>query len=170
MQFELTQDFPVGLDRLWAVLGRPDYIRDKYRSLGSTSLRILKFCADAGSISIELERRAPVARAKLPVWARVFSGEQQAMHHDTRWRRAGPERVDAELEIYALDLPVRAKGMGSVVELSPGHSRMTLHFEVTSTSPALKSGLARVFAQQVKHALRADHAFTLDYLRAGSHR
>jgi hypothetical protein len=48
-RFELTQDFPVGLDRLWAVLGRPDYIRDKYRSLGSTSLRILKFSADAGS-------------------------------------------------------------------------------------------------------------------------
>lgn len=169
MQFDLTQDFPVGLERLWSALGRPDYVEQKYRSLGSTSLRILKFSADAESIEVELDRQAPVARDRLPVWARVFSGKQQAMRHRTHWRRAGPGRVDAELDIRALGMPVSAQGTGSVVELSPRHSRMTLHFDVRSTSPALQSRVAQLFAQQVQHALQADHAFTLAYLRASAH-
>jgi len=168
LQFDLTRDVPVGLERLWTALDRADYIEQKYRSLGSTSLRILKFSADAESIEVELDRQAPVTQDELPTWARVFSGKQQTMRHHTRWRRASPDRVDAELDVCAMRMLVSAKGTSSVVELSPGHSRMTLHFDVGSTSPALKSSVAQVFARQVKHALQADHAFTLDYLRASS--
>ncbi len=168
MQFDLTQDFPVSLERLWTVLGRADYIEQKYRALGSTSLRILKFSADAESIEIELDRQAPVARDELPMWAHVLSGKQQTMRHHTRWRRAGFDRVDADVDICALDLPVSAKGTGSVVELSSEHSRLTLHFDVRSTAPAFGSTVAQLFARQVKHALQADHEFTLGYLRATS--
>lgn len=120
VQFDLTQDFPVGLERLWAALGRRDYIERKYLSLGSSSLRLLKFSADAQSIEVEIERQAPVARDELPVWARVLSGERQAMHHGTRWRRAGPDRIDVELDIQAAGLRVGAKGIGSVVEAPRG--------------------------------------------------
>lgn len=170
MQFDLTQDFPVGLERLWTALGSADYLEQKYRSLGSTSLRILRFSTDAKLIEVELDRRAPVARDKLPVWARVIPGTQQAkMHQHTRWRRTDPTRVDAEVNISALGVPVSARGTGLVVELSPGRSRMTLHFDVKSTLPGLKGSVAQVFAQQVVHALQADHAFTLDYLRGCAH-
>jgi hypothetical protein len=169
MQFDLTQDFPVGLERLWTALGDADYVEKKYRSLGSTSLRILKFSADAELIEVEVDRQAPVARDQLPLWARVLSGNEQAMHHHTRWRRAGLARVDAEVDISAPGIPVSARGAGSVVELSPAHSRMTLHFDVRSSLPALRASAARVFAQQVKHALHADHAFTLAYLRGNVH-
>lgn len=168
MEFDLTQDFPVSLDRLWAALGRADYVEQKYRRLGSTSLRILKFRADATSIEIELERQAPVAKGELPIWVRVLAGTQQAMRHHTRWRRVSPRQIDAELDIRAVGTPVGAKGIGTVVELSPAHSRMTLHFDAASTAPALKSSLARVFSRQVKRALQADHAFTLDYLQASA--
>jgi hypothetical protein len=166
MQFDLTQDFPVGLDRLWAALGRADYVERKYRSLGSTALRILKFSADAQSIEVELDRRAPVAQGELPLWARVASGRQQALHQRTRWRRASPDRVDVALDIRAPALRVGAAGTGSVVESSPGHARMTLHFEVSSTMPALRATVAELFSRQVQHALRADHVFTLGWLRA----
>jgi len=165
----LTQDFPVGLDRLWTALGRADYVERKYRALGSTSLRMLKFSAHAASIEVEFHRQAPVAQDALPVWARVLSGKQQAVHQHTRWIRAGPDRVDAEYDISALGMPISARGTGTVVELSPGHSRMTMHFEVRGTLAALRSGVARLFAQQVKQALQADHAFTLAYLRGAAH-
>lgn len=169
MEFDVMQEFPVGLDRLWAALGRADYVELKYRSLGSTSLRVMKFKADAETIEVELERQAPVAEDVLPLWARVFAGTRQAMRHHTRWRRVGRDRVDTELDICALGRRVSAKGTGSVVELSPRHSRMTLHFDVVSTSVALKSRVAELFARQVMQALDADHAFTLEYLRASSH-
>jgi len=165
MQFDVTQDFPVGLDRLWAALGRADYVERKYRALGSAALRILKLRADADRIEVELDRQAPVARAALPAWARVLAGKRQAMHHRTRWTRADRDRVDAEFEFAARGLPVRARGTGTVAELSPHHSRMTLHLEVEGAAAALGPGVARVFAQQVRHALDADHAFTLAYLR-----
>jgi hypothetical protein len=38
MEFTITQDFPAGLDRLWAVFGRPDYPRRKYRAFGTGRL------------------------------------------------------------------------------------------------------------------------------------
>jgi hypothetical protein len=169
VQFDLTQDFPVGLDRLWTALGRADYVEQKYRALGSTSLRMLKFSADADLIEIEFDRQAPVARDELPFWARVISGKQQAVHQHTRWRRAGPDRVDAEFDITALRMPISARGTGTVHELAPAHSRMTMRFYVSSTLAALKSNVARLFAQQVKQALQADHAFTLSYLRGIAH-
>ncbi|MBS0442288.1 MAG: DUF2505 domain-containing protein [Proteobacteria bacterium] len=168
MRFDLSQDFPVGLDRLWTALGQRDYVERKYRSLGSSALRLLKFSADAQAIEVGLERQAPVARDELPAWARVFSGKQQALHQHTRWRRTAPGTIAIELEIRAPSLHVAAKGTGSVVEPKPGRSRMTLHFELACSKPALRATVAPLFARQVERALQADHAFTLDYLGAGS--
>jgi hypothetical protein len=168
MQFDLTQDFPFGLDRLWTALGRADYIEQKYRSLGSTSLRLRKFVSDARSIEVLLDREAPVALEDLPLWARILSGTRQAMRHHTRWERVGRDRVDAVLHIRALGRGIAAIGTGSVRECRRGGSRMTLHFDVVTTSPAVPDAIAELFARQVVHALEADHAFTVDYLRTES--
>lgn len=151
-------------------LGRVDYIEQKYRALGSTSLRLRKFVSDARSIEVELEREALVAVEALPLWARILSGTKQVMRHHTRWTRVGRDRIDAVLDIRALGRGVAATGEGSVREPSPGHSCLTLHFDVVTTSPAMPSVVAELFARQVSHALEADHAFTVDYLRAESSR
>lgn len=166
IQFDVTQDFPAGLERLWSALGRADYVRKKYRSLGSTSLHIRKLSCDAELIEVEIDRQAAVARDALPFWARVLSKKKQAMRHHTRWKRVGRDRVDVELDIRALGVPVRAQGTGSIVERVQGHSRMTLRFHISSSAGALSTSVARAFAQQVRHALQADHAFTLGYLEA----
>jgi hypothetical protein len=170
VEFDLVQEFAVGLDRLWTALGRADYVERKYRSLGSTSLRLRKFVSDAESIEVELDREAPVAVEELPLWARVLSGTRQAMRHHTQWKRVSRDRVDAVLDIRALGRGLVARGTGSLHELSPMHSRMTLHFDVVTTSPVVPRRAAEVFARQVTHALEADHAFTVDYLRAESSR
>jgi hypothetical protein len=166
MKFRLRQDFPAGLARLWTVFGRPEYTKQKYRSLGSTALRILKFAATDKMIEVELERNAPVALEKLPAWARVLSGKRQTMRHHSRWERAGPKQINAELDISPVGVPLRAHCIGSVVELSRGLSRMTLRFDVDCSVPTVGPDLARFFAEQVQEALRADHAFTLAYLEA----
>lgn len=168
VEFDLTQDFPVGLDRLWKALGRADFVERKYRSLGSTAVRIRKLVATAESIEVEVDREAPVARDELPAWARVLSGPRQAMHQRTRWTRVGPRSADAELTILAPGVSASATATGSVVSLSPTHSRLTLHFRVASTSVVLGSFVAEAFARQVQHALREDHAFTLHDLHARS--
>lgn len=166
MEFDLTQEFPVGLGRLWGALARADYIEQKYRSLGTTSLRISKLSSDGDTIEVVLDRMALVALDKLPLWARLLSGTRQAVRHHTRWRRVSRDRVDAELDIRALGRGVVAKGTGSLHELSPTRSRLSLHFEVAATSPRVLPGMAALFARQVRHALEADHAFTVTYLRA----
>lgn len=164
VHFDLAQDFPVGLDALWATLGRSDYIEQKYRALGSTSLRLLKCDVDSASIEVELERQALVDRGDLPAWARILSGRHQAMRHHTRWRRTAPDRVEIELAIRASGLGVGAQGTGHVLELAPNHSRMTLHFELVCSNGALPAAVLKLFGRQLEHALQADHAFTLDYL------
>lgn len=35
VEFDVAQDYPVSLERLWTALGRADYVEQKYRRLGS---------------------------------------------------------------------------------------------------------------------------------------
>lgn len=170
MKFSLSQDFPAGLDRLWAVFGRPEYPERKYRSLGSSDVRLLRFEATPGLIEVELERKAPVARDALPAWARKFMRREQTMRHRTRWRRVSPVWAEAELDIIPLGRPVTAHGSGSIVQLAPDLTRMTLRFVVRSTLPLVGASAARLYAKQIKEALRADHAFTLRYLETAAER
>ncbi len=44
---------------------------------------------------------------------------------------------------------------------------MTLNFDVKCRTLGVGTTVARLFAEQVKHALRVDHAFTLGYLERG---
>ena len=104
----------------------------------------------------------------MPSWARNVVRSTQTMHHHTRWRRVSPTQVHAELDIAPVGMPVRARGVGSIVELSPRKTRMTLTFHVRCRVPFLGPGVTRLFADQVREALRADHAFTLDYLAASA--
>lgn len=166
MDFDVTQDYPVGLDRLWQVLGRPDYVERKYRALGSASLRVCHFAADATTIEVDVEREAPVATDVLPSWARLLAGSSQTVRHHTRWTRIDRRRAQAQVEISAVGRNVGARGMGSVIQGSPGSTRMNLHFIVHSPLPGLGKRVAELFARQVRHGLAADHAFTIDYLRA----
>lgn len=170
MKFSLSQDFPAGLDRLWAVFGRPDYPEKKYRSLGSSDIRVLLFRVEADVIEVELERTTPVAWRTIPVWARAFLGRRQVMHHRSRWQRVSPTWVEAVLDIAPVGRRVSAHGTGSIVQLTPDLTRMTLRFTVDSGIPVLGARVARLYAKQVREALRADHAFTLRYLKEKAQR
>lgn len=166
MKFSLIQDYPSSLARLWIALARREYVEKKYRSLGSTALRIQKFQAGDARIEVELERLAPVVRDRLPRWACTFVTNEQTMHHRSHWQRTSPATAEAELDIAPVGLPVHAHGVGAIVELAPALTRMTLAFDVRCELPAIGSQVARLFAIQVQDALAKDHAFTLAYLAA----
>ena len=165
MKFSLSQDFPAGLDRLWEVFGRPDYPEQKYRSLGSSDIRVLHFRVGAEVIEVELERTASVAWEMIPAWAHAFLSRRQVMRHRTRWQRVSPTSVEAELDIAPVGKRVSAHGAGSIIQLSPDLTRMTLRFTAESTIPVLGARAARLYAKQIRVALRADHEFTLRYLK-----
>jgi hypothetical protein len=165
VKLEVTQAFPAGLDRLWKVFGRSEYTEEKYRALGSSAVRVRRFDATDREIRVELERLSPVAVPSVPAWVRPFVGERQSMRHATTWRRTGPKQIEAALEIDPVGQPVAARGTGEVVEIDPKHSRLTLHFDVTCRVPGLGARIASMYASQIEEALRADHAFTLRYLR-----
>ena len=163
-RFTLKQDFPAGLDRLWAVLGRREYVERKYRALGSSALRILKFEAGEELIEAELERRPRARMERLPAWARLVSNRGWTLRQRTRWQRMAPGRVDVGLDLALAGGLVRATGGGRVDELSPALTRMTLDIEAACAIPGIGAEAARLFADEVEHALREDHVFTVDYL------
>jgi len=165
MDFTLTQYFPTGLDRLWAVFGRPEYPQRKYCALGATAFRLQQFHVTAQIIEVELERDVPVDQSRLPPWVSRMVGGKQTLRHRTRWRRVSPTRVTAELDISPISLPVRARGVGTIVETAPGMTRMILTWQVKSMMPMMGEKIERLFADQVRAALDADHAFTLQYLQ-----
>jgi hypothetical protein len=162
MDFTLTQDFPAGLDRLWTAFGRPDYPLQKYLALGATAVRVRRFDATAQAIEVELERDVPVDTTRLPPWTRVLVRSEQTLRHRTAWRRVGPTRVAAELDISPVGLPVRAHGGGTIVEPATGTTRMVLTWRVASM---LGEKVERLFADQIRAALDDDHRFTLQYLK-----
>jgi len=165
MQLSLTQDFPAGMDRLWAVFGRPDYVQQKYAALGAGALRLLHFECSATLIALELERALPLDPARMPAWARRLVGSTLNLRQRSRWRRLGPTQVEAELEIAPLGLPVHAQGHGQISEIAGGSCRMQLSWQLRSALPLLGGRVERLLAEQLKRALAQDHAFTLSYLR-----
>ncbi|WP_372526836.1 DUF2505 domain-containing protein [Piscinibacter sp.] len=162
MEFSLTQDFPAGLDRLWAAFGQPDYPQRKYLALGATAVRVQRFHITARAIEVDLERDVLVDKSRLPLWTRMLVGNQQTLRHRTAWRRVGPSQVGAELDISPSGLPVSAHGVGTIIEPVPGTTRMVLTWRVHSM---LGERVERLFVDQIRAALDDDHAFTLEYLR-----
>ncbi len=168
MEFSLTQHFPAGLDRLWTVFSHPEYPQRKYSALGASAVRLLRFEATAQLIEVELERDVPVDVAALPVWTRPLLARQQTLRHRSRWRRVSPTQISAELEITPLGLPLQAHGVGTLVQTAPNLSRMALRWQVRSRLPLIGPKVERLFAHQLRQALDADHAFTLQYLQPGA--
>jgi hypothetical protein len=166
MEFTLTQNFPAGLDRLWAAFGQADYPQQKYLALGATAVRLHRCNATAQAIDIELERDMPIDPSKLPLWARALVGSRQTLRHHTIWRRIGPTQATAKLDISPIGLPVHARGRATIVESGPESTRLLLTWHVESKVPVIGSKVESLFADQVLDALEADHAFTLQYLMA----
>ncbi len=161
LQFTLIQDYPTGLDHLWSAFGQPDYPTQKYQALGCSALRLRRFESTARTIEVELERDAPVDRSQLPIWAKPLVGRLQTLHHHTVWRRTDPAKVTAVLDISPVGFPVEAHGVGVITETTPATTRMALAWQVKSV---LGAKVERLFANQLRAALDADHAFTLGYL------
>lgn len=165
MEFTLTQYFPAGLDRLWAVFSHSEYPQRKYSALGATALRLHRFHVTAQAIEVELERDVPIDPSRLPAWTRQLLGRQQTLRHRTQWRRVSLTQVSAELDITPLGLPVRAHGVGTLVETACNMTRMAVVWQVTSSLPLIGAKVERLFAHQLRMALEDDHAFTLKYLQ-----
>ncbi len=162
--FQLEHVYPADLRRLWAALGRPEYVERKYAALGSTNLRILQFDADEDLINVVLERRIRTPDSALPAWAKhVFSGSH-VLHHHSRWTRVDAKSARFELEIWPLRTPVRAHGDGAAVELSATCTQVKLRIAVQCGVPVIGTKVAQMFADQMKQALIQDHRFTLSYL------
>jgi hypothetical protein len=166
MEFTLIHDYPAGLDRLWAAFGRADYPRQKYLALGATAVRLIRFTATAQAIEVELVRDMPVDPSRLPRWSRALVGRRQTLRHVTVWRRIGPTQATAVLDISPIGMPVRAQGQATITESGPESTRLMLTWRVESGAPMIGSSVERLFADQVRDALEADHAFTLKYLAA----
>jgi hypothetical protein len=162
--FEIVQDFPASLSRLWETLGRRDYAERKYRALGSTALQIKQFDSTPQRIEVRLERTLRVEPNRLPAWAFWLSGPQQRLDHHSCWTRVGAREAAVELRVSAAGHAVRAHATGSVTELDPGHTRMRLHVTVECPVPVIGRRIAHLFADRMKQALEQDHAFTVRYL------
>lgn len=165
LKFTVVQDYPAGLDRLWSAFGQPGYPVGKYRALGALAVRLRRFDATPQRIEVELERDVPTDPGGLPVWARAFVRSTQTLGHHSTWRRVDATRAEAELEIAAQGLPVRARAEGVIAESGTGRCRMTLTWQVDSRFGVR---VAQLFADQVRQALAADHAYTLRCLGSAS--
>lgn len=165
MKFTVTQDFPAGLDRLWGTFGRPAYVRQKYLALGATAVRLNEFRSTTQVIEVDLERDVPVDLAQLPAWMRSLIGREQTLQHRTQWRRVNRMQVTAEIDVSPVGLPVRAHGVGRIVETATGATRMELEWRVQSALPVVGARVELLFADQVRAALAEDHQFTLKYLQ-----
>lgn len=164
VNFEIAQDFPASLTRLWEALGRRDYVERKYIALGSTALQIRQFDSSPQRIEVRLERTPHVEMSGLPVWARWLSGRPPRLTHHTCWTRAAAKQVDVALRVFTQDHAAEADATGTVIELDSGRTRLRLSVAVKCSVPAVGGRIAKVFAEQMKRALDRDHSFTVGYL------
>ena len=163
--FTMAQDFPVGVDRLWTAIGREDYVRAKYRALGTPALRLRRFQATAERVEVDLERDLPRA-VPLPPGLGATGHALRTLRQRSTWRRDARGEVQVTLEIAPLGLPLVAAGEGSVRPTGPHACRLALRWQVRADEvPGLLRGAASaIFARRVREALAQDHAFTLGWL------
>ena len=164
MEFTMTQDFPASLDRLWAVFGQAGYVRSKYRALGAATVQLRHFEATPQAIDIDLERDMPVDPSRLPAWSRSLASARQTLRHRTAWRREGPARATAELDISVKGLPLHARGQATIAQVEPDLTRMQITWRVQSALPLIGGRVEQLLADQVGAGLAADHEFTLKFL------
>lgn len=164
VNFLVDHLYPADLGQLWVALGQREYVERKYRALGSVAVRILDFDVSEKTIAVSLERQVRVPAEAMSAWKRLLSSGRPTLHHESHWKRVASDRIDTVLDIWPVGWPVRARGSGTVVELSAACTQMKLAFTVQCDVPAIGATIARFFADQMKHALAADHRFTVDYL------
>lgn len=164
MKVDHHQDYPATLDTLWKVFGNPEYPEKKYRALGATQFRMLRSNVTSENIEIELERVTPVTLDKVPEWARKFVKPEQTMRHHTRWKRSGAQ-VQSTLSVVPVGVPVTVEGTGRIQQTGTDTTRVTLNFEVSCKIPLVGGKVAQLFAEQLKIALEADYAYTLQHLK-----
>jgi len=164
IQFSVEQEFRAGLDELWAAFGREDYVRRKYLELGATAVRVGRLRATPRSIEVDLERDVVIDKSRLPIWARALQGQTLTLRHRSAWRRADPTQVVAEIDVSSRHPPIRANGVGKIIETAAQASRMSFDWKVTAALPLAGRRVASLFAEQLRKALDDDYAFTLRYL------
>ena len=166
MKFSFDQDFPQGLDVLWAVYALPDYLQAKYQALGSTNIRVLETLTTEQELWVLLERTIPATNINgIPDWARKLISRDYVMRHENRCRRTGPGPAVVELRITPVGSPVSITAQGSFSEPQPGHSRLALVFDVHCRIPLVGGKVEKLFAGKIREALMEDHDFTLEYIK-----
>jgi hypothetical protein len=165
VKFSLAQDFPVGLDELWAVYGSPPYLEAKYTALGALAVVIREAYTDASAIRVMLERTIATDLKGVPDWARKLVGRDYVMRHENRCQRRSAQNADVSLSITPLGSPVEISARGSLDEVAPGQTRLALEFDVVCSLPIVGKKVAEIFAGKIREALQEDHDFTLEYIR-----
>lgn len=136
MQFNLTQDSPAGLDRLWVVFRRADYPQRKYLSLGASAVRVRRFRATRTAIEVELERDLPVDKSRLPPWMRLLARSKQTLQHRTPVARSSIcVRADPHGADLASRLDAGREGRVPVRRPHQGSSRRRSHLYLAVSGP-----------------------------------
>lgn len=164
MKTGLQQDYPASLDRLWQVLGQPDYPHSKYRALGVTAYRIHRFEADRERIELDFERTFAIPADKVPALAQRFLPSEQTLRYLSHWRRSGSDCADFDVGIQAPGLPLQVSGQGHLQQIGPDNSRLSIDFTINAHVPLLGSRIEQMIAAQIEKSFRDDHDFTLRYL------
>lgn len=169
LQFTTRQRYPVSLGSLWRACTQRAYPQRKYLALGARSVRLLAFKVEPRHVEVELERTLDLPLARLAGWLpeplRGHVPESVVLHHQTRWWRTGPGTAKLDVKVAPAALPLRAEASGSLLQLSPDCTEMQMHWLLHCDLPWLADGALRLFEQQMRRALRRDHAFTLGWLR-----
>lgn len=167
MKFSFDQDFPQGLDRLWAVYAQTDYLKAKYGALGSTHIRVLESVTTDKDLGVVLERTIPAADINgIPDWAKKLISRDYVMRHENRCKRTSPTHATVSLRITPVGSPVSISAQGTFSEPVAGHSRLALTFDVECKIPLVGGKVAELFAKKIREALAEDHDFTLGYIKA----
>jgi len=173
IKLALHQAYPASLDELWVLFSDSDYPERKYRSLGATSFRMLKFRAAPRRIEVEFERRIPMALERMPGWAaalgRTFADDEITLRHSGVWRRLRKTEARTDLEVSlvggASGVPLSIQGEGLIAQTGPDLTRFDLHLAVDCQLPLIGGQIARLVSRQMKEEFVADYDFTLEYIQ-----
>ncbi len=160
--FGATHDYPVSLERVFAIFGQEEFHQQKFAALGDQRIEILECAADdEGALRIRTRREIPL---KLPRVAQKVLGSVNRVLSEAVWMPASAqgERL-GHWSIEAVGRPVELSGTMCLAPREGGCvNRITGQIAV---KVRLVGGVvAKLLVKDATRALEKEFAFTRDYL------
>jgi hypothetical protein len=164
-QIDFRSESTYPADEVYATMVDPDFLRARLEQIGGPGAELLEHTADIEGARYRL-RHGLDGRDLPPVVRGVLSGNVM-IERTERWTRQESGRYLGEVQVAIPGAPASAAGGMRLRDTPDGGSELQVRADIAVEVPLIGGKIEGIVAEQVQNLLRAESAFTRQWLAEG---